>query len=60
MNDLKGLIKALDKIMPGVAQHLEDGALAFAVNDEMVLHGQDATAVADGDRVELMASFAGG
>lgn len=60
VTDLKGLIKALEKVMPGVAAHLEDGALSFAVNDELILHGQDGTAVADGDRVELMASFAGG
>jgi len=58
--DLKGLIKALEKMMPGIGAHLDDGALGFAVNDEMVLHGQADAAVSDGDRVELMASFAGG
>ena len=32
----------------------------FAVNGELIVHGEDAVALKDGDEVEIVVAFAGG
>ena len=54
------LIKALDRLSPGLAQELDDPLYNFAVNDELLLHGVESRAVKDGDIVEIIPSMAGG
>ena len=47
-------------MIPGLGAAMADPVFNVVVNDEMVLRNQDSTPLADGDRVEIMASFAGG
>ncbi|MEY4095230.1 MAG: ThiS family [Acidobacteriota bacterium] len=54
------LIQALDRLRPGLARELDDPIYNIALNDEILLHGVDAHAVADGDVVEVVPSIAGG
>lgn len=54
------LIQALDRLVPGMAQQLDDPLYNIAINDEILLHGVDARAVRDGDVVEIIPSMAGG
>ena len=54
------LIKVLDRLVPGLAIELDDPLYNIAVNDEMLLHGVDQRAVADGDVVEIIPTMAGG
>jgi molybdopterin converting factor small subunit len=54
------LIKALDRISPGIARELDDPLYNFAVNDEILLHSVESRAVKDGDIVEIIPSMAGG
>ena len=54
------LIKALDRLSPGIAHELDDPLYNFAVNDEILLHSVDARAVKDGDVIEVIPSMAGG
>jgi molybdopterin converting factor small subunit len=54
------LIKALDRMVPGLARELDDPLYNFAVNDEILLHAVESRAVSDGDTVEVVPSMAGG
>jgi molybdopterin converting factor small subunit len=54
------LVAALDRLVPGLAQELDDPLYNIAVNDELLLHNVDARAVKDGDVVEIVPSMAGG
>ena len=54
------LIQALDRLVPGIAQELDDPLYNIAINDEILLHAVDARAVKDGDVVEVIPSMAGG
>ncbi len=54
------LVAALDRLVPGLAQELDDPLYNIAVNDELLLHNVDARAVKDGDVIEIVPSMAGG
>jgi molybdopterin converting factor small subunit len=54
------LIKALDRLRPGIAQELDDPLYNIAVNQEILLHAVDARSVKDGDVIEVIPSMAGG
>jgi molybdopterin converting factor small subunit len=54
------LLQVLDKLVPGLATELDDPLYNIAVNDELLLHGVDKRAVADGDVVEIIPTMAGG
>jgi molybdopterin converting factor small subunit len=54
------LLKALDRLKPGIGKELDDPLYNIAVNDEILLHAVDAREVRDGDVVEIVPSMAGG
>jgi molybdopterin converting factor small subunit len=54
------LLKALDRLKPGIGKELDDPLYNIAVNDEILLHAVDAREVRDGDVVEIIPSMAGG
>lgn len=54
------LIAALDRMVPGIAEQLDDPLYNIAVNDEILLHGVEARAIKDGDVVEVIPTMAGG
>jgi molybdopterin converting factor small subunit len=54
------LLQVLDRLVPGLAIELDDPLYNIAVNDELLLHGVDKRAVADGDVVEIIPTMAGG
>ena len=54
------LVEALDRLVPGLAQELDDPLYNFAVNDELLLHNVDARPLKDGDVIEIVPSMAGG
>lgn len=54
------LVEALDRLVPGLAQELDDPLYNIAVNDELLLHNVDARPVKDGDVIEIVPSMAGG
>jgi molybdopterin converting factor small subunit len=54
------LLQALERLVPGVTRQLEDPLYNIAVNDELLLHGVEQRAVADGDVVEIVPTMAGG
>jgi molybdopterin converting factor small subunit len=54
------LVAALDRLVPGLAQELDDPLYNIAVNDELLLHNVDARPVKDGDVIEIVPSMAGG
>lgn len=54
------LLAALERLAPGLATVLDDPLYNIAVNDELLLHGVDRRAVADGDIVEIIPTMAGG
>ncbi len=54
------LVEALDRLVPGLAEQLEDPLYNIAVNDELLLHNVDARPVKDGDVIEIVPSMAGG
>ena len=58
--DIGSLLRELDVLHPGLAKLLDSSAVNAAVNGDVVLHGRDATALADGDEVEFLLMFAGG
>ncbi|MFM8532191.1 MAG: MoaD/ThiS family protein [Acidimicrobiia bacterium] len=60
MSNVGELIQALDRLRPGLARELDDPIYNIALNDEILLHGVDAHAVADGDIIEVVPSIAGG
>lgn len=53
------LIDLLDAQVPGFAT-TNDELYNFAVNGSMILHGERATPLQDGDEVEMIAAFSGG
>ena len=54
------LLAALERLAPGLSRQLDDPLYNIAVNDELLLHGVDKRAVADGDVVEIVPTMAGG
>jgi molybdopterin converting factor small subunit len=54
------LMKALERLAPGISRELDDPLYNIAVNDEILLHAVDAREVRDGDVVEIVPSMAGG
>ena len=54
------LVAALDRLVPGLAQELDDPLYNIAVNDELLLHNVDARPLKDGDVIEIVPSMAGG
>ncbi len=54
------LIEALERLAPGLGKELDDPLYNVAVNDEMILHAVDRHPIADGDRVEIVPTMAGG
>ena len=54
------LVAALDRLVPGLAEQLDDPLYNIAVNGELLLHNVDARAVRDGDAIEIVPSMAGG
>jgi molybdopterin converting factor small subunit len=54
------LLAALERLAPGLSEQLDDPLYNIAVNDELLLHGVDRRAVADGDVVEIIPTMAGG
>jgi molybdopterin converting factor small subunit len=54
------LLQVLDRMVPGLATELDDPLYNIAVNNELLLHGVDQRAVADGDVVEIVPTMAGG
>lgn len=53
------LIDLLEKRVPGFAS-ANDELYNFAVNGEMILHGERETIVRNGDEIEMLAAFSGG
>ena len=54
------LLKALERLVPGIGKELDDPLYNIAVNDQILLHAVDAREVCDGDVVEIIPSMAGG
>jgi molybdopterin converting factor small subunit len=54
------LLRALDRLKPGIYKELDDPLYNIAVNDEILLHAVEAREVHDGDVVEIIPSMAGG
>jgi len=54
------LVTALDRRLPGFRDQLDDSVFNFAVNDVLLLQHAQAHPLADGDRVEIIATIAGG
>ena len=54
------LVETLGRLVPGLAETLEDPLYNFAVNDELLLHNVDARPIRDGDVIEIVPSMAGG
>ena len=54
------LIDALDRLVPGLRDQLDDSVFNFAVNDEMLLYGARERALRSGDTVEIVPAISGG
>lgn len=54
------LLQALERLLPGLSNELDDPLYNIAVNDELLLHAVDQRAVADGDVIEIIPTMAGG
>lgn len=54
------LVVVLDRMIPGLADQLEDSVFNFAVNDEMLLHRARERPLRDGDMVEIIPTISGG
>ena len=54
------LVGALDRLIPGLREQLDDSVFNFAVNDEMLLHRAHARELHDGDTVEIIPTISGG
>ncbi len=57
---LSELARHLGRLSPSIARALDEGAINFAVNGEVALHGARATPIRSGDRIELVMAMAGG
>jgi len=53
------LISVLERDLPHFADD-RDELFNFALNGEMVLHGEARAALADGDEIEIVVAFSGG
>jgi aldehyde:ferredoxin oxidoreductase len=60
VSDVKALRQALLRKLPEAAEDLNDYTWNIAVNDSMVLSGEDSTRITSGDRVLLVPIIAGG
>ncbi|MSP15818.1 MAG: aldehyde ferredoxin oxidoreductase [Myxococcales bacterium] len=60
VSNLRELVAAINRVVPGLGDKLDTDGFNFVVNDEVVLHGRGDTKVASGDRVELVMAMAGG
>lgn len=58
--NVAALRAVLARRLPEAAEQLDDRSLNVAINDEMVLFGEAATALHSGDRVALVPALAGG
>lgn len=58
--NLGQLLRALDRLRPGLAAKLDAEIYNFAVNGEVILKDRDAHPLADGDEVEVLTMFGGG
>ena len=54
------LVRALERVRPGVAAQLRDTIFNFAVNDEMLLHDVNEHPLKDRDVVEIVPAISGG
>lgn len=54
------LVDLLAERLPSFSTLFDDALMNVAVNDEMLLHGVRARALADGDVVELIPTISGG
>ena len=59
VQNLGELIEVLERDLPRFAED-RDELFNFAVNGEMVIHGEMKTALSDGDEVEIIVAFSGG
>lgn len=53
------LIEVLERDLPRFADD-RDELFNFAINGEMVIHGEMKAALSDGDEVEIVVAFSGG
>ncbi len=60
VRNLVELRTALRRRLPETEEHLDEQLFNLAVNDEMVLSGEDRVALRDGDRVTVVPIIAGG
>ena len=54
------LVDALDRLIPGLKDQLDDSVFNFAVNDELLLRHARTRTLADGDIVEIIPTISGG
>jgi sulfur carrier protein ThiS len=57
---VSALREALARRLPGAREVLADRNLNVAVNGEMVISGESAAPIANGDRVQIVHMIAGG
>ena len=55
-----GLVKLLNRQLPGLAAQLDQGRCNFAVNDVLVRHGVRQHPLMPGDTVEIVPTISGG
>jgi aldehyde:ferredoxin oxidoreductase len=60
VNTIGELIEAVEEKLPGFREQVADSLYNFAVNGSMILSGTNATAVRNGDEVDVVPSLAGG
>ncbi len=54
------LFAAVERLVPGLGERLDDPVYNVAINDDMLLHGVQAHPLHDGDIVEIIPTIAGG
>lgn len=59
VHSLGELISTLERDLPGFTEE-RDELFNFAVNGELVLHGEQHVPLHDGDEVEVVIAFSGG
>ena len=60
LRTIADLVDALDRRIPGFRDQLDDAVFNFAVNDVLLLQNARSHLLADGDRVEIIPTIAGG
>ncbi|HET7710501.1 MAG TPA: MoaD/ThiS family protein, partial [Thermoanaerobaculia bacterium] len=53
------LVQLLEERLPPFSES-RDELFNFAINGEMLLHGEDSASLANGDEVEIVVAFSGG